>query len=52
MPSKIFETMAWSSIIMGVEGEARDIVNGSATWHTDEPDSAESLVEAVETACG
>jgi glycosyltransferase involved in cell wall biosynthesis len=50
MPSKIFETMAMARpIIMGVCGEARDIVMDAGAGIAMEPDSATSLVEAVET---
>src|SRR6185295_7959645 len=49
IPSKLFETMAMGRpIIMGVEGEARDIVNWAAAGVEMEPGSPESLVECVE----
>ena len=48
MPSKIFEIMAMERpIIMGVRGEARDVVLGAGAGVEMEPDSAESLVQAV-----
>lgn len=50
VPSKIFEAMAMGRpMIMGVRGPARDIVMESGAGLEMEPDSAESLVEAVET---
>lgn len=50
VPSKIFEAMAMGRpIIMGVRGPARDIVMQSGAGVEMEPDSAPSLVEAVET---
>ncbi len=50
IPSKIFETMAMQRpIIMGVNGQARDIVLNADAGLPMEPDSAASLVEAVET---
>ena len=49
IPSKIFETMAMGRpIIMGVRGEARDIVMEAGAGVEMEPESAESLVQAVE----
>jgi len=49
LPSKIFETMATGRpIIMGVDGEARRIVTEAGAGVAMEPDSAESLVAAVE----
>jgi len=49
IPSKIFETMAMGRpIIMGVRGEARDIVMKAGAAVEMEPESAESLVRAVE----
>ena len=49
IPSKIFETMAMGRpIIMGVRGEARRIVIEAGAAVEMEPESAESLVEAVE----
>ncbi|TVR96157.1 MAG: glycosyltransferase WbuB [Rhodospirillales bacterium] len=49
IPSKIFETMAMGRpIIMGVEGQARDVVLGAGAGLPMEPESAESLVAAVE----
>ncbi|MCR4414327.1 MAG: glycosyltransferase family 4 protein, partial [Thermoguttaceae bacterium] len=49
LPSKIFETMAMGRpIILGVNGEARQIVLEAGSGVLMEPDSAESLVEAVE----
>ena len=48
IPSKIFETMAMGRpIIMGVKGEARDIVEAAGAGLAMEPDSAESLVGCV-----
>jgi len=48
IPSKIFETMAMGRpIIMGVRGEAREIVAAANAGLAMEPDSAESLVECV-----
>ncbi len=48
LPSKIFETMAMERpIIMGVRGEARNLVMETATGLDMEPDSAKSLVGAV-----
>ncbi len=50
IPSKIFETMAMGRpIIMGVLGPARDIVLQSGAGMAMEPESATSLVNAVET---
>jgi glycosyltransferase involved in cell wall biosynthesis len=50
IPSKLFETMAMGRpIIMGVEGEARDIVNWANAGLEMEPGSAESLVQCVES---
>lgn len=49
MPSKIFETMAMGRpIIMGVRGEACDVVLRAGAGVEMEPDSPESLVAAVE----
>ncbi len=49
IPSKLFETMAMSRpIIMGVEGEARDIVKSAGAGIAMEPGSATSLVQCVE----
>lgn len=49
IPSKLFETMAMARpIIMGVEGEARDIVNWANAGVEMEPGSPESLVQCVE----
>ncbi|HTI52450.1 MAG TPA: glycosyltransferase family 4 protein [Planctomycetaceae bacterium] len=49
IPSKLFETMAMERpIIMGVEGEARDIVQWANAGLEMEPGSAESLVKCVE----
>ncbi len=48
IPSKIFETMAMGRpIIMGVAGEARQIVQAAQAGLDMEPDSAESLVACV-----
>ena len=48
IPSKIFETMAMQCpIIMGVEGQSREIVLKAEAAVTMEPGSAESLVDAV-----
>jgi glycosyltransferase involved in cell wall biosynthesis len=50
IPSKIFEIMAMQRpIIMGVNGQALDIVVRGGAGLAMEPDSAESLVDAVET---
>ncbi len=50
VPSKVFEAMAMGRpIIMGVRGPARDIVLQSGAGLEMEPDSAESLLQAVET---
>lgn len=49
IPSKLFETMAMGRpIIMGVEGEARDIVKWAGAGLEMEPGSAPALVECVE----
>jgi hypothetical protein len=49
IPSKLFETMAMERpIIMGVKGEACDIVNWAGAGIEMEPGSAESLVSCVE----
>gem|GEM_PF-23868 len=49
LPSKIFETMAMGRpVIMGVRGEALNIVLEAKAGLEMEPDSAESLVESVE----
>ncbi|TVR83322.1 MAG: glycosyltransferase WbuB [Rhodospirillales bacterium] len=49
IPSKIFETMAMGRpMVMGVEGQARDLVIGAGAGIAMEPESAESLVAAVE----
>ena len=51
IPSKIFETLAMGRpIIMGVRGEACDMVMESGAGFKMEPDSAESLVEILEHA--
>jgi hypothetical protein len=48
IPSKIFETMAMGRpIIMGVRGEAQDIVLAAEGGVAMEPDSADSLVAAI-----
>ncbi len=50
LPSKIFETMAMGRpIIMGVQGPASEIVMDAEAGLEMEPDSARSLVRAVET---
>lgn len=50
IPSKIFETMAMGRpIIMGVRGEARQMVMQSGAGLEMEPDSPDSLVRAVLT---
>ncbi|HUT91819.1 MAG TPA: glycosyltransferase family 4 protein [Thermoguttaceae bacterium] len=50
IPSKIFETLAMARpVIMGVRGEARDIVMEAGAGVEMEPDSPESLAQAVET---
>ena len=49
IPSKIFETMAMGRpIIMGVQGEARDLVEAAGAGLVMQPDSAESLVDCVD----
>lgn len=49
IPSKIFETMAMARpIIMGVQGQSRKIVMEAGAGLEMEPESAESLVQAVE----
>jgi glycosyltransferase involved in cell wall biosynthesis len=49
IPSKIFETMAVGCpMIMGVEGESRDIVNQAQAAVEMEPESAVSLADALE----
>jgi glycosyltransferase involved in cell wall biosynthesis len=49
IPSKIFETMAMGRpIIMGVRGEAREIVMQADAGVAMEPESPQSLVQAVE----
>ncbi len=49
IPSKIFETMAMGRpVIMGVRGEARELVLQAGACIEMEPDSATSLVAAVE----
>jgi hypothetical protein len=49
IPSKIFEALAMTRpVIMGVEGEAREIVMNSGAGVAMEPESPQSLVEAVE----
>jgi hypothetical protein len=49
IPSKLFETMAMARpIIMGVKGEAREIVLQAQAGIPMEPDSPESLVQCVE----
>ncbi|MGQ0633603.1 MAG: glycosyltransferase family 4 protein [Planctomycetaceae bacterium] len=48
IPSKLFETMAMQRpIVMGVEGEAREIVRRAHAGVEMEPESAASLVECV-----
>jgi glycosyltransferase involved in cell wall biosynthesis len=48
IPSKIFEVMAMARpIIMGVRGEAQEIVLGAEAGLAMEPDSAESLVACL-----
>ncbi len=48
IPSKIFETMAMGRpMIMGVRGEARDIVHRAEAGLDMEPDAAESLAACV-----
>jgi len=50
IPSKIFETLAMARpVILGVRGEALDIVMEAGAGVEMEPDSPESLVQAVET---
>jgi len=49
IPSKIFETMAMGRpIIMGVRGQARDIVMAAGAGVAMEPESAQSLIEAAD----
>ena len=49
IPSKIFETMAMSRpIIMGVRGEALDIVKAAQAGIEMQPESAESLLTAID----
>jgi glycosyltransferase involved in cell wall biosynthesis len=49
IPSKMFEAMAMARpVIIGVKGEARDIVREAEAGLEMEPESAESLVQAVE----
>ena len=49
IPSKIFETMAMRvPMIMGVKGEAREIVAAAGAGLNMEPDSAEDLANCVE----
>jgi glycosyltransferase involved in cell wall biosynthesis len=49
IPSKIFEIMAMGRpIIMGVKGQARQFVLEAGAGLEMEPDSAESLMEALE----
>ncbi|NUQ64161.1 MAG: glycosyltransferase family 4 protein [Pirellulales bacterium] len=53
IPSKMFEMMAMAKpIIMGVEGQARELVVQAGAAVAMEPDSAESLVAAVEGLAG
>ena len=48
IPSKIFEAMAMAKpIIMGVDGEAKDIVRASGSGIDMEPGNVEQLVDAV-----
>jgi len=50
IPSKVFEPLAMARpVIMGVRGGARDIVMEAGAGVDMEPDSPESLVEALET---
>ena len=50
LPSKLFEVMAMARpVIMGVRGEALEIVHAADAGLEMEPGSASSLVEAVET---
>lgn len=49
IPSKMFETMAMARpIIMGVQGQARDLVIRAGAAVAMEPDSADSLLAAAE----
>jgi glycosyltransferase involved in cell wall biosynthesis len=49
IPSKLFELMAMNvPIIMGVEGEARNIVLGTHAGEIMEPESADGLVRAID----
>lgn len=53
IPSKIFETMAMGRpIIMGVKGEARDIVLSAGAGLAMEPESADSLRQRIEQLMG
>lgn len=53
IPSKIFETMAMGRpIIMGVRGEAGEMVAAAGAGLSMEPDSADSLVACVERLNG
>lgn len=52
IPSKIFESMAMERpIVLGVEGEVRDIVEQSGAGVCIEPESARALADAVVRLC-
>ena len=49
IPSKIFESMAMKkTIILGVEGEAENIINHSKCGLVIEPDNEDSLISAID----
>ncbi len=53
IPSKIFETMAMARpIIMGVRGEALDIVMNAEAGIEMQPESADSLLQAIDELVG
>lgn len=53
IPSKIFETMAMGRpIIMGVTGESREIVQQAGAGVMMEPESADSLLAAIDELAG
>jgi glycosyltransferase involved in cell wall biosynthesis len=48
IPSKIFESMAMKKpIVMGVEGESREIIEAAGSGLTMEPENAQQLAQAV-----
>jgi glycosyltransferase involved in cell wall biosynthesis len=50
IPSKIFESMAMAKpIVLGVEGESRDIVGGAGAGIGIEPENADELASAIST---